>query len=459
MKSHTILIVDDDDSVLASLGLVLRQAGYATRMAGTPQQAKTIVQQEQIDLVLQDLNFTRQTTGQEGLALLTEIKSHFPQLPVILITSWGTIELAVAGMQAGAADFITKPWSNQQLTQAVKTALGLADVKKDQKSTSRKELDERYDFSQIIGTDPALLQVLEMVGRVAATDASVLITGESGTGKELIADALHRNSPRSKNPFVKANMASIPASLFESELFGHVKGAFTDARTDRKGRFEEAHTGTLFLDEIGDLDLSCQVKLLRVLQERSFEAVGSSKTRQVDVRVISATNCHLPEMIRKGGFREDLFYRLNLIAIHLPPLRERPADIPVLARYFVQQAGAAYGKPNAAISENALKWLKGRPFPGNIRELKHMVERAVIMATRPVLEAEDFTVTSTQPNPQPTNGNLPQVGEMSLEELEKAMIQKAVSHYEGNLSKAAESLGMSRFALYRRLEKFGLHTT
>lgn len=286
---QTILIVDDDSSVLLSLGLLLKQAGYTARSAKSPAEALGFLNKEKVDLVLQDMNFSRQTTGNEGLALLQEIKAHFSHVPVILITSWATISLAVAGMQAGAADFITKPWTNEQIIHSVKTALGLAALGNSSAILTREELDRQYDFAGVVGKDPKLLQLLQILGRVSATDASVLITGESGTGKEVIADAIHRNSTRKNKPLVKVNLGSIPSSLFESELFGHVKGAFTDARNDRKGRFEEAHTSTIFLDEIGDLDFSCQVKMLRVLQERTFEVVGSNKSRHVDVRVVSAT--------------------------------------------------------------------------------------------------------------------------------------------------------------------------
>jgi len=451
-----VLIVDDDASVTVSLGLLLKQSGYGTRVAHSPSEALAVLKREKIDLVLQDMNFSRQTTGNEGLDLLREIKSAFPVLPVILITSWGSIALAVSGMQAGASDFITKPWTHEQILQSVRTALGLVEASQSAPSLSREELDKMYDFRNLIGRDPKLLQLLQVIGRVGMTDASVLITGESGTGKEVIADAIHRNSPRKGKPLVKVNLGSIPPTLFESELFGHVKGAFTDARTDRKGRFEEAHTGTLFLDEIGDLDFSCQVKMLRVLQERTFEVVGSNKSRQVDVRVVSATNQHLAEMIRKGEFREDLYYRLNLITIHLPALRERRGDIPLLADYFLKQASASYARPDVRISDKAMKWLQSRDFPGNIRELKHTIERAVIMAPKSVLTVEDFSSSNSQPVFERAPDQLPEVGSMSMEEMEKAMILKTIAFHGGNLTKVAEALGLSRYALYRRLEKHGI---
>jgi DNA-binding NtrC family response regulator len=454
---QTILIVDDDNSVLLSLGLLLKQAGYATRTAKSPIEALNWLKKEKIDLVLQDMNFSRQTTGNEGLALLQEIKDISPHIPVILITSWGSISLAVAGMQAGAADFITKPWTNEQIIHSVKTALGLAALGTSTAALTREELDKQYDFTGVVGKDPKLLQLLQILGRVSATDASVLITGESGTGKEVVADAIHKNSVRKNRPLVKVNLGSIPSTLFESELFGHVKGAFTDARNDRKGRFEEAHSGTIFLDEIGDLDFSCQVKLLRVLQERTFEVVGSNKSRHVDVRVVSATNKNLLEMISREEFREDLYYRLNLISVHLPALRERREDIPLLAQHFLQQAAKTYRRDKLTISEQALRWLQTKNFPGNIRELKHTIERAVIMASSQSLQVEDFSLANAmQPTTLAPKDSLPEVGSMSLEDMEKAMILKTITHHGGNITKVAESLGMSRFALYRRLEKYGI---
>ncbi|HNC46351.1 MAG TPA: sigma-54 dependent transcriptional regulator, partial [Acidobacteriota bacterium] len=355
-----ILIVDDDRSITTSLGLLLKQAGYASQGVASPAEALERLAQQEYQLVIQDMNFSRKTTGEEGLALLREIKTRRPGLPVILITAWGSIQLAVEGMRAGAADFLTKPWTHQQVLQAVKTALGLAavSVRTPERVPTRDELDAQYDFHDLIGQDAKLLRILDLVGRVSATDASALITGESGTGKELIAEAIHRNSRRRNAAFVKVNLGGVAASLFESEMFGHVRGAFTDARTDRKGRFEMANGGTIFLDEIGDLDPNSQVKMLRVLQDRTYEVLGSSVTRTVDVRVISATNRNLPELVETGAFREDLLYRLNLIAIHLPALRERPSDIPLLARHFVQSMARVYRRSELSISDGALNWLQ-----------------------------------------------------------------------------------------------------
>jgi DNA-binding NtrC family response regulator len=454
-----ILLVDDDFSVTISLALLLKQAGYASQTAATPAEALQRLEREHFALVLQDMNFSRQTTGEEGLELLKQIKVKKPNVPVILMTAWGSIALAVKGVQAGAADFITKPWSNEQLLQAVKTALGLAAAQSSsttEKSLTREELEARYDFRQLIGSDPQFLKILEVIGRISPTDASVLITGESGTGKELIAEAIHRNSGRKNAPFVKVNLGGISAALFESEMFGHVKGAFTDAKFDRKGRFELANGGTIFLDEIGDLDLNCQVKLLRVLQDRTYEVLGSSVSRSVEVRVIAATNRNLLEMIEKGEFREDLLYRLNLIAIHLPSLRERRNDLPLLAQNFLQNIGHVYRRNNLRLRDSAIKWLQGFTWPGNIRQLKQVIERTVLMSNKEILEVDDFARAMQMQQDRGSKDTLPTVGSMTLDEMEKAMIIKAMQQYENNITKVAEALGLSRAALYRRFEKYGI---
>lgn len=462
-----ILIVDDDPSVTASLALLLKQAGYRSQVTASPSDALRLAESESFSLVLQDMNFSRQTGGEEGLRLLSQIKTIKPNLPVILITAWGSIELAVQGVRAGASDFITKPWTHQQILQAVRTALGLAEVNSPPHSgnyTQREELDSRYDFGKLVGRDPKFLRVLELIGRIAATDASVLITGESGTGKELIADAIHRNSHRRQLPLVKVNLGGIPAQLFESEMFGHVKGAFTDARQDRKGRFEMADGGTIFLDEIGDLDAGSQVKLLRVLQDRTYEVLGSSQTRSVDVRVVSATNRNLAEIVSSGQFREDLLYRLNLIAIHLPPLRERAGDIPLIAVSFLENLAKVYRRTNLSISDEAMRWLKSQNWPGNIRQLRHVIERALLVSGKDILEREDFELTMAMDLEIDARAEshaddreaLPQVGTMTLDDIEKAMIVKAMAHHDGNISRVADALGLSRAALYRRFEKYGI---
>jgi len=415
--------------------------------------------------VIQDMNFSRETTGEEGLALLRRIKATRPEIPVVLITAWGSISLAVEGMRAGASDFVTKPWTNPQLLQTVRTALGLAAAAPApgaEGPQSREEIDARWSFGEIVGRSPGLLRALETAGRVAATDASVLVTGESGTGKELIAEAIHRNSPRRARAFVKVNLGGVPASLFESEMFGHVKGAFTDARQDRKGRFAIADGGTIFLDEIGDLDPASQVKMLRVLQDRTYEVLGSSTTRTVDVRVVSATNRNLAEAVGRGEFREDLLYRLNLITIHLPPLRERPSDIPLLASSFLAKVARAYGRPELALDEHAAAWLRAQPWPGNARQLRHLIERTVLLCRHDKLEARDFIRTTGEEEKAAGTAvaraaeELPTVGSMTLEEMEKAMILKSLAHHAWNITRVAESLGMSRAALYRRLRKYGV---
>ena len=457
--SDTILIVDDDPAITASLSLLLKQVRYRPETAASPDEALRRIDGGGVRLVLQDMNFSRLTTGDEGLDLLRLIKARRPELPVILMTAWGSIALAVKGMQAGASDFVTKPWTNQQLLGSVKTILGLAAATPHGETAgtrTREELDALYDFQDIAGREPKLLRVLDIVGRVSATDASVLITGESGTGKEIVAEAIHRNSPRRNGPFLKVNLGGVPASLFESEMFGHVKGAFTDARQDRKGRFELAAGGSILLDEVGDLDLSSQVKMLRVLQDRTYEVLGSSVTRTVDVRVISATNRKLEEAVARGEFREDLLYRLNLITVHLPPLRERPADIPLLAARFLATIGRVYGKDGLSVSDDGFAWLQSQPWPGNVRQFRHLIERTILLGGRATIRAEDFLQTVQADTSGPRRDLLPEVGSMTIEEMEKAMILKSLKHHGGNIRRVADSLGMSRAALYRRLEKYGI---
>ncbi|MGZ8868166.1 MAG: sigma-54-dependent transcriptional regulator [Thermoanaerobaculia bacterium] len=450
-------MVDDDTSVTASLALLLKQHGNRAVTASAPDEALSMVRADRPRLVIQDMNFTRRTTGEEGLQLLADLRSLDPQLPVVLMTAWGSISLAVEGMKRGAADFITKPWSNAHVVQSVETALGLAAAGDAAPAElTRAELDERYDFSNIIGSDSKIVQLLQLIGRVGHTDASVLVLGESGTGKELVAEAIHRNSRRRSGPFVKVNLGGISSTLFESEMFGHVRGAFTDARETRKGRFEMADGGTIFLDEIGELDAGSQVKLLRVLQDRTFEVLGSSKTRNVDVRVIAATNRPLPELASRGEFREDLLYRLNLITMNVPPLRDRRGDIATLSRHFLQMAAQAYGVDAESMTPRAVEWLRTQSWPGNVRQLRQLIDRAVLIRGRRELDAEDFIAVQDAGGREARSGSLPDAGTMTLDEIEKAMIEKCLRHYEGNVSRAAEALGLSRAALYRRLEKHGL---
>lgn len=450
-----ILLIDDDHAIQTSLSLLFQQEGFKVHATSSPREALAFLEKNSPRLAILDMNFSIETVGTEGLNTLRRIKAIQPQLPVILLTGWGSIELAVEGMKIGAADFMTKPWQNEALLQAVRTIFNLAQSKP--QSPNRKRLDEQFHFENIVGEDPHLLELLESIGRVAPTDAPVLITGESGAGKELIAEAVHLNSKRKKAPFVKVNLGGISASLFESELFGHVRGAFTDAKTDRIGRFEMAHKGSIFLDEIGDLDLASQVKLLRVLQDRTFEPLGSSRSKTVDVRIVCATNRNLEEMVAQGTFREDLFYRINLITVKLPALRERPGDIPALVNFFVNNLKTLYNRPNLYVNKEAQQWLKSLPLPGNIRQLKNLVERSVLLST-----SDELGVTDFQKNLPPSgsgqkgSAKFPEVGSMTLEEMELEMIKRALAFHQNKLSKVARSLGITRFALYRRLEKYGI---
>jgi DNA-binding NtrC family response regulator len=457
-RKQSILIIDDDSAVQVSLALLLKQSGFDALCCDDPQQALALLARRPVDLVLQDMNFSLQTSGEEGLRLLAGIKQAQPALPVLLMTAWGSIALAVKGVQAGAANFFTKPWDNAQLMALIRTTLETAAPAP--ACPTRAALDAQFDFGAIVGEHPRLLKVLATIGQVAATRAPVLILGESGCGKELVADAIHRNSPRAARAIVKINMGAITPSLFESEMFGHVRGAFTDARSDRKGHVATAHEGTLFLDEIGELNRSDQVKLLRVLQDQTYQAVGASRTERADIRVVSATNRELAELVASGEFREDLFYRLNLITIRLPPLRERRSDIALLARHIIAQVAASYGLGPATIAPSALEWLSAQPWPGNIRQLKQTLERTLLLVGRSELKQADFIAAEQHEN----GGVLGAPGQrlgvdgMTLEQVERHMIAKALEQHQGNISRVAKALGLSRTALYRRLERHGLGT-
>ena len=446
-----ILIIDDDSSIRTSLSFMLKRAKYDVQAVASPKEAMAVVRSVEPELILMDMNFSLTTSGDEGITLLKQVKIFRPEVPVILMTAWGSIDLAVKGMQSGAFDFITKPWNNAVLMQRIETALQLNGQKKEEEETSPKE--NEFDRSHIIGKSKALMDVLDTIKRIAQTNASVLITGESGTGKELIAEAVHRNSPRAKKPFVKVNLGGISQSLFESEMFGHKKGAFTDASSDRVGRFELADKGTIFLDEIGELDLSCQVKLLRVLQEQTFEVLGDSRPRKVDIRIVSATNADLPKMVQERTFREDLFYRINLITVHLPALRERREDIPLLVRHFADQQCQMNRLPKVDFTPKAMEYLKRLPYPGNIRELKNLVERTLLVSGKETLDAEDFKAQNIQ------SANLSSVQNMeglTLEEMERQRILQALEQYGNNMTQVATALGVSRPSLYRRLEKYNI---
>jgi two-component system NtrC family response regulator len=449
-----ILIIDDDIAVRTSLLLLFQNAGYKTLSAASKEEALSALDNKDISLIILDLNFSIETSGKEGIQLLQHIRSRGVTAPVILITGWGTIELAVQGMKLGANDFITKPWSNDHLLQSVKTLLQIQEKKTAQ--LTRRQLDQLYTFSNIIGEDPQMIALLETIGRIAATDASVLITGESGTGKELIAEALHLHSTRKTKPFVKVNLGGISSTLFESEMFGHVRGAFTDAKTDRIGRFEMSHKGTIFLDEIGDLDPGSQVKLLRVLQDRTYEVLGSSRSKTVDTRIVCATNKDLNEMVDNGRFREDLLYRINLINVHLPALRERPTDIPLLVNFFINNLKELYNRPGITVTRAATAWLQQLPLPGNIRQLKNLVERSVLVSRKDTLDIEDFrSQLETSPGKRGSL-QLPDVGTLTLDQVEVLMIKRSLEYHKNKISKAASSLGLTRSSLYRRLDKYNI---
>ena len=449
MKNRHILIVDDDRAMCASLKLLLNRAGYETTVINHPRDIQSVFYDGlEIDLVLLDMNFAIETSGKKGLEALQRIKSIDANIPVILMTGWATVQLAVEGMKLGAADFIAKPWDNKHLLESVRTLIVLRDPKN---HTGHPANNLEY----IIGQDSKMLQIVDTVHTIADTKASVLILGESGTGKEVIAEAIHFESNRSDRPFVKVNLGGLSTSLFESELFGHRKGAFTDAIADRIGRFEMAHSGTIFLDEIGDLDLNAQVKLLRVLQESTFEPLGSSKSIKVDVRVVAATNKNLEEMVAQNTFREDLFYRLNLVTIDLPPLRDRPGDIPLLAEYFLTIFRDLYEKDQLDIDPKALGWLKKQLFQGNIRQLKNLIEKCTILCNSNQIDLP-LVQTHYRDLDKRTDVILPEIGSISLEDLEKKMVIKALLKYDYKVADAARSLGLTRSSLYRRIEKYNI---
>ena len=446
-----ILIIDDDGAIRTSLTFKLNRIGYDAQAVATPKEAMAVVRSVAPELILMDMNFSLTTSGDEGITLLKQVKIFRPEVPVILMTAWGSIDLAVKGMQAGAFDFITKPWNNAALLMRIETALEL-NKKRELEAESATD-EDGFDRSLIVGKSEAMKNILATIKRIAKTNASVLVTGESGTGKELIAETIHRNSPRAKKSFVKVNLGGISQSLFESEMFGHKKGSFTGASSDRVGRFELADKGTIFLDEIGDLDLSCQVKLLRVLQEQTFEVLGDSRPRKVDIRVVSATNADLREMVADRTFREDLFYRINLITVHLPALRERREDIPLLAQHFADKLCKENNMPRVDFTKEAMEYLQSLPYPGNIRELKNLLERTLLVSGKETLDVEDFKKQNVQPADALTSKNM---GSLTLDEIERQRIVQALEQYGGNISQVAAALGLSRPALYRRIEKHNI---
>ena len=447
----TILVIDDDIAVCTSLKLLLKQAGYEVNTVLNPDEALGWIRKNTPSLILMDMNYSLETDGSEGIELLRKVRIFLPDVPIILITAWASISLAVEGIKAGATDFISKPWDNENLLMSIRNNLQWSEISDGNISHTRKELDNLYDINNVIGEHPAFVDILTTALRIAPSQATVLITGESGTGKEIIAEAIHNNSRRSDKPFVKVNLGGIPESLFESEMFGHKKGSFTDASHDRKGRFALAEKGTIFLDEIGDLSPASQVKLLRVLQENTYEVLGESTPRKADVRVICATNRNLAEMVSRGEFREDLYYRINLINIHLPSLRQRNTDIPLLASYRIRKVCAENKLPEKILKPDARKFLKDQPFPGNIRELNNLIERSVLMSISMEISGDELK-KYLERNHDPKKIEL-QAGISTLDEIEKESIKMAMKMYNGNVSKVAKTLGLSRGALYRRFEK------
>jgi DNA-binding NtrC family response regulator len=455
-KPGKVLIVDDDDDVLFSARLLLKQHYVIVRIEKDPKQIPAILKDEHYDVILLDMNFSGDaTSGTEGFNWLKKILEIDPSAVIILITAFGNIEMAVKAIKEGATDFVLKPWQNEKLLATVSSAMKLSESKQeiDNLLSRQRQLSSDLDrkFHDIIGVSEEMKKVFGTIQKVAVTDANILILGENGTGKELIARALHRQSNRGKEIFLNVDMGAISESLFESELFGYVKGAFTDAKEDRAGRFEIASGGTLFLDEIGNLNFSLQSKLLSVLQNRQVTRLGSSTPRAIDIRLICATNLPIEELMSEKRFRQDLLYRINTVEINLPPLRKRMEDIPLLIEHFLQIYNKKYSKPVKKISNAALVKLENYYWPGNIRELQHTIERVIIMSESDTLQPVDFYFPSDDSQ---VNDNEPE--NYHLEETEKLLIIKAISKHGGNLTKAAKELGLTRASLYRRLEKYGL---
>ena len=452
-----LLVADDQADILEALQLLLKGEGFRIDTARSPAAIIAAVEHHEFDAVLMDLNYARDTTsGREGMDLLEELRAIDQTLPVIVMTAWGSVESAVEAMRRGARDYIEKPWDNARLLATLRTQIELGRALRAAERLEHENRLLRQDgraegLPKLVTDSPAMQQVLRLIERVGPSDANVLVTGEHGTGKELVARWLHAVSPRAARPLVIVNMGGLAETVFESELFGHVKGAFTDAKTDRVGRFELADTGTLFLDEIANIPLPQQGKLLRVLQSGELERVGSSRTRRVDVRVISATNAQLAEEIGEGRFREDLLFRLNTIEIQLPPLRGRREDIPALAGWFLRHHAQRYRKSLATFDRAAMQALLEHGWPGNIRELDHAIERAVLMAQGDAVRAGDLVLRGGS-----TPAAAPRLEELTLEEVERVLIQKALERHGGNVSQAAKALGLSRSALYRRLAHHGL---
>ncbi|HEY0405075.1 MAG TPA: sigma-54 dependent transcriptional regulator [Pyrinomonadaceae bacterium] len=449
-----ILIADDQQDVLEALRLLLKGEGYQLESVASPARVLVALKAEDFDVVLMDLNYARDTTsGQEGLDLLREIQKLDVTLPVVVMTAWSSVEVAVEAIRRGARDFVQKPWENERLLTILRTQVELGRaLRQGRRLEAENQLlrdGNRASLPPLIGEANAMQPVRQLLARIGPSDANVLITGENGTGKEVVARHLHALSERAMKPLITVNAGALSEGVFESELFGHVRGAYTDARADRVGRFELADNGTLFLDEIATVPLNLQPKLLRVLETGEFEPVGSSKTRRANVRVLSATNANLHEEVAAGRFRQDLLFRLNTVELHLPPLRERREDIPLLASHFLRPHAARYRKQLDGFEPAAIEALMNRPWPGNIRELQHAVERASLMAQGNLVSVADLGLQSIADNAR-------RLEEMSLEEVESLLIRKALARFEGNVNQAAAALGLSRSALYRRINKYGL---
>jgi DNA-binding NtrC family response regulator len=444
------LVADDQADVLEALRLLLKGEGFRTETVGSPRAVVEALQAREFDVLLMDLNYARDTTsGQEGLDLLARVPALDATLPIVVMTAWASVDLAVEAMRRGARDFVQKPWDDARLVSILRTQAELARaLRRGQRLEAENRL-LRGEGPTLIAESPAMRPVLELIARVGPSDANVLITGENGSGKGSVAQALHAVSGRAGHPLVTVNAGGLSEGVFESELFGHVKGAFTDAKADREGRFELADGGTLFLDEIANVPLNLQPKLLRVLETGDFERVGSSRTRRADVRILSATNADLHQDVAAGRFRQDLLFRLNTIEIRVPPLRERREDIALLARHFLDQHARRYRKQVVGLEAAALRALETHAWPGNVRELDHAIERAVLMAQGPQVRAADLGLRPGGEGPS-------RLDEMSLEEVEVFLIRKALQREGGNVSRAAEALGLSRSALYRRLQRYGL---
>jgi DNA-binding NtrC family response regulator len=446
-----ILAADDQEHILDALEFLLHPQGYRVDKARSPVLVREALKSTSYDAILIDLNYTRDTTsGQEGLDLLSEIVAVDATVPVIVMTAWANVELAVEAMRRGARDFVQKPWENERLVSILRTQV---ELHRALQRAARLEAENRLlraeGRPEFLATAPAMQVVLETISRVGPSDANVLITGEHGTGKEVVARTLHALSARASRSLVAVNTGAIPDGVFESELFGHVKGAFTDARTDRIGRFELADGGTIFLDEIGNVPLRQQAKLLRVLESGEVERVGSSRSRRVNVRVLSATNTDLPAACQAGQFREDLLFRLNTVEVRVPALRERREDIALLGAHFLARYAARYRRPVQRFDPAALQAMMQYSWPGNVRELEHTIERAVLMSRTPEIQPADLSLSS--PRAQTQN-----LEDLSLEAVEAVLVRKALQRFQGNVSQAAEALGLSRGALYRRMEKYGL---